>query len=339
MAEVRLSDVIIPELYNAEVALRMLEKSAVFMSGLVTNSATLGTFAAGNYGQLVHLPQFNPISKDESSISSDDPADLITPLNITESDMRALKNMRAQAWSSMDLVNALASADPLSVISNQVGDYWAYQYDQAGINILNGVIADNVTNDGSDMVVTIGTDDVGAPAAAELISAGAVIDAQATAGDTQDDFTIIVMHSVPYAELRRQNVIEFIQPSDGVDRVPMYGNMRVVVSDNCPAVAGANRTIYDTYLASEGVIGYGQGSPKVPSEVERIAGAGGGEGQETLHDRKHFIMHPIGFDWTATKGSGYVGQSPTFAELAVAANWNRIYERKRVRLAVLRTNG
>jgi len=112
-----------------------------------------------------------------------------------------------------------------------------------------------------------------------------------------------------------------------------------VVSDNCPAVAGANRTIYDTYLASEGVIGYGQGSPKVPSEVERIAGAGGGEGQETLHDRKHFIMHPIGFDWTATKGSGYVGQSPTFAELAVAANWNRIYERKRVRLAVLRTNG
>ena len=147
MAATTLSDVIVPEVYDFEVALRMIEKSAVFQSGIVQANSLLSSFASSNMGQLIHIPAFNALTVDESDISSDDSADVITPLSSGSSDQRALKNMRAQAWASMDLVAALASADPMAVIAAQVGDYWAHQFDRHAIAILDGIIADNIAND------------------------------------------------------------------------------------------------------------------------------------------------------------------------------------------------
>ena len=43
-------------------------------------------------------------------------------------------------------------------------------------------------------------------------------------------------------------------------------------------------------------------------------------------------MHPAGFQWS--EGS-VAGDSPTIAELELAANWNRVVERKAVGVAFL----
>jgi hypothetical protein len=55
-----------------------------------------------------------------------------------------------------------------------------------------------------------------------------------------------------------------------------------------------------------------------------------------LYSRRADIVHPLGFEFTS---ASVAGQSATLAELATAANWNRVWERKNVPLCFLQTNG
>jgi hypothetical protein len=72
--------------------------------------------------------------------------------------------------------------------------------------------------------------------------------------------------------------------------------------------------------------------------VVRREEAGQGGGSEVLYSRRELLMHPRGFAWLATPGSGMAGQSPTNAELATATNWDRRFARKLIPLAELRVN-
>jgi hypothetical protein len=113
--------------------------------------------------------------------------------------------------------------------------------------------------------------------------------------------------------------------------------MEVVVDDSMPVRAGTtDGFVYTVMLFAKGAIAYGSGSPMVPSELDRVPAAGNGGGQDILHYRKTEIVHPYGTQWT---DSSIVGQSATLAELATAANWDRIYnERKNVGIAFLTVN-
>ena len=59
-------------------------------------------------------------------------------------------------------------------------------------------------------------------------------------------------------------------------------------------------------------------------------------GIETLVERKQWVIHPEGYAWTETTVTGL---SPTVAEVALPANWNRQFERENVGIAFLITNG
>ena len=68
------------------------------------------------------------------------------------------------------------------------------------------------------------------------------------------------------------------------------------------------------------------------TEVENKPGAGNGGGQQILHSRVNLAVHPSGFQWS--EGT-VTDESPTIAELALAANWNRVVERKAAGVAFL----
>ena len=55
---------------------------------------------------------------------------------------------------------------------------------------------------------------------------------------------------------------------------------------------------------------------------------------QTLHSRVNIACVPLGFSWLE---DSVAAESPTIAELALAANWDRIAERKAIPLAFLKT--
>ena len=58
-------------------------------------------------------------------------------------------------------------------------------------------------------------------------------------------------------------------------------------------------------------------------------------GDTSMIMRRRYILHPSGVQFTS---SSVAGKSPTDAELALAANWVRVYENKNVRIVAVTHN-
>lgn len=334
MAVTRISDVIVPQVFNPYVIQRTAALSALFKSGIVSTDAQIAALANGPSNQF-NMPFWNDLSG-ASNVGSDDPGVNSTPQKIGASKDMAQKHFRNQSWASADLAGLLAGSDPMGAIGELVAEYWARELQTIAIATLTGVFAANTASNSGDMVVSVATDAVGAPAAGEKISGSLILTAKQTMGDAAGKITGIAMHSMLYTELQRQNLIQFI-PNDRANiGFGTYMGYSVLVDDGCPAVMGTNRITYTSYLFGQGALGYGEGSPMVPTETKRDPAAANGEGMETLFSRKHFILHPRGVKWNA---ASMAGVAPTNAELNTATNWTRVYERKNVRLVALRTNG
>lgn len=336
MATVQLADIYEPTTFNQSMQEQAIELNAFVQSGILVESPELSAMAAIG-GRTGEVPFYLGLTNDEPNYSTDDPATTSTPAKISDAVQKWRLAAMNKSWSTMDLSRELALADPLLAITNRVGHYWRTVITRRLIQSARGVLADNVANDSGDMVYNIATDAVGTPTAAELISADAVIAAQGTMGDHASALSAIGMHSAVYQRLQSLDLITFIPFSNQDIRIPTYLGYQVIVDDSMPAIAGTNRITYTSVLFAAGAFSHGFGSPPKPSEMEREAGAGNGGGQDILHTRQSHIIHPTGFDFLSASVAGF---SPTEAELAAAANWNRVYaERKNIGMAFLQTNG
>lgn len=336
MAVTRLSDVIVPEVFNDYIMKNTMEKTAIFTSGILRSDANLANFLAGG-GQTVNVPFWNDLGSDEPNTSSDDPASSATPKKVTASKDIAIRINRNQGWSDADLVAELAGDDPMRAIGDRVSSYWARGYQKHLVAALKGLFADNIANDSGDMVNDIGTDGAGAVTSAELVSAEAILDTKQTMGDAGEMLDTLIMHSVVFTRLQKLNLIDFIPDSRGEVRFPSYLGYTVVVDDGVQITTGANRLEYSTYLVGRGAMAWAESPPAVPVEVDRKPAQGDGGGVEELWTRRQYIMHPYGIKWTS---SSLAGQSPTNAELEDATNWDRVFEeRKQIPIAELLTNG
>ena len=335
MATVQISDIYNPLTFARREQEAQIELNKFLMSGILVQDPRVSSQASvgGNKGE---LPFFKPLGTEEPNYSNDNPADESTPANVTSAKMEWRLASQNKSWSTMDLARELALEDPVGAITSRTGQYWATANERRLIQSSLGILADNVANDSGDMVVNIATDAAGAPTDAELISGDAIIDAEQTAGDHQGGFTAIAMHSVPYARLRKQQLIEFVRDADNNTMFATYGGKMVVVDDSLPAVAGTNRVTYTSVLFGAGAWVWGNGRVQNPSEIDRKPESGNGGGQEIMYSRRSDIIHPLGFSFTS---ASVAGQSATLAELATAANWDRVWERKNVPLAFLQTNG
>ena len=275
------------------------------------------------------MPFFKDLTGADEVLSDASP---LTAAAITTGQDNARLHMRGRAWGVNDLAKALSGADPMRAIADLVSSYWARRYQAVLISSLTGVFADNTANDASDMVHDIASDTVAGQSAATKISPSAVIAAAGTLCDAFGRLTAIAMHSVVFQELQNQNVIVYEVPAGGDIKIPTYLGFRVLVDDSLPVNPGATDGFkYTSYLFGEGAAAFGQGGAPVPSETDRDSLAG----EDYLITRSHFLMHPRGVEFTETS---VAGEAPTNAECENAANWNRVYERKNVRVAALITN-
>lgn len=309
MAVTKIQNVIVPDVFNPYVVEKTAELSALFQSGIIRPDAALDTLARTG-GTLLQMPFWTDLTGADEVLSD---SAALTPQNIAASKDIARLHARGKAWGVNDLAKALSGDDPMAQIGNLVAEYWARRFQALLISTLKGVFA------AASMSGNV--HDISAVTGADAFTGSTFIDAAHKLGDAESKLTAVMVHSLVFATMRKQNLIEFIPNSEGVYNIPTYLGKRVIVDDSMPVSSG----VYTTYLFGEGAIGYGEGEAPVPTETDRDSLAG----EEYLINRRHFIMHPRGVKWNE---ASVAGEFPTNAECETAANWTRVYENKNIRI-------
>lgn len=329
MSTTRLSDAVVYDVYNSYVSVNNPEKTAFFQSGIVRRSETFDTIARlnGKFGNLPFWQDLDPTI--EPNYSNDDPADIADPNKIEAGEMIYRKAWLNQGFSDMDLVVELSGSDPMQHIRNRFGTYWMRQWQRRLIAQSVGILNDNVANDGGDMVVDI-SGNAGDDA---VFGSDAFVDAAYTAGDSAEQFIGIGVHSSIMARMVKNDEIVYIPDSEGELTIPTYKGRVVIADDGLPV----NNGVYTSILFGAGAFAfggvegsafaYGEGMPRVATEIERKPDAGNGGGQEVIWERKTWLLHPFGFSWVED-GAPLAEFSPTLADLRLAAHWNRVVPRK-----------
>jgi hypothetical protein len=341
MALVRLTDAIIPEVYNSYQGVDSPELTAFYTSGIVTRNPALDQLANAG-GKTINVPFWKDIDQSvEPNYSTDDPAVNAAPGKIGSDKQVARTAQMNKGMSAADLVTELAGSNPMLHIKARFATYWTRQWERRVLAAAVGVFAENLATGSagtaSDMINDIAIADGDAATPDNLFSRKAFTRAVFTLGDAFGAVQAIGVHSVIYNRMVDNDDIEFIKDSSGTVQIPTFLGYRVIVDDQMPAVAGATSGYkFTSVIFGSGAFGYGEGTPNVPSEVWRNPQGANGGGIEELWERKTWLIHALGYKWNE---ASVAGQSPTLAELKLAANWTRVVERKLVPLAYLRTNG
>ena len=328
MSITKISDVIVPELFNKYVVNRTMELSAFFKSGIVVHSKEFDALAS-EAARTHNMPFFEDLQGESEAILEDVK---MTPQKIGSNKDVSTTIYRQNMWGASNLSAALAGADPAKAIGDLVAGYWARDMQKELIAILSGVFGSYTTEDGESvtpMSSHILNLSALSTAAAKKISASAFIDACQLLGDAQGQLSGIAMHSATKSYLKKLNLIETERDSTDVE-FETYQGRRVTVDDGCPVENG----VYTTYLFGGGAIAYGNGNPTgfVPTETDRDKQTGGGV--DYLINRKAFILHPRGIAYTGAVRPNV--QTPLRTELAIAQNWHPVYEPKQLRIVAVK---
>jgi len=330
MAETRLTNAIVPDVFNGYTVEPSIYKSRFYASGALVEDPVVSGLLGGG-GEIYNLPYWQDVAGTSGDIPSETVAATVNNMAAAKQAFR--KQTRNKAWGSNDLVAVYAGSDPMQSLINMVTGYWAQAFDQIAINSLRGVVADNIANDSGDLVNDIS----GGAGAAAVFSDAAIIDAQAKLGENgtvgandlnNGAFAAILVHPLTYAYMRKADLIDFV-PVSGQERpLEFYMGMRVIVDRN----AYVNSGTYDSYILKNGVLRMGMATNGyLPTETDRDPSTG--FGIDKLYTRRTFAIHPIGTAWADTSVAGV---SPTDAETVAATNWNRVYNAENMGLVVLR---
>jgi hypothetical protein len=324
----RVADIIEPSIWLPYMIEKTKEKSLLVQSGILEQTPQFDELATGG-GHTVNMPFFSDLTGDDEVESDLTP---LTPGKIQARQDMAVKHYRAKAWGTNDLAGSIAGTDPAEAIAGLVGEYWARRFQALLISTLRGVFASTLM--ASEHVRNLSIPAGNSATAINLISSNAAIDSFKLMGDELDAIAAIALHGDIYHELLKQDVIEFEQPSEQGIVIQRYKGRTLIVDDTLPKVpAATNGFVYSTYMFGLGAVGYGEGQPKTPVETDRDVL----QGDEYFVNRRHMILHPRGVKWTGA--APVAGKSPTNTELQAAAGWQRVYEKKNVRLLELKTNG
>ena len=358
VANLGVDEVITPEIFTPYIQQLTETKSRLVQSGVLARNGLMDQLLAGG-GLTFNVPSFRDLDDTADNVSGQDAADVqrliatAAELSIggpttiadarplaTRADVEVASRLnRNQSWSSADLAANLAGVDPMQSIAARVSEYWRRRLQAIFINTINGVFKDNGVNDSNDYTSEI----VGASFVDGVtnFSAEAFLDAAVTMGDSQDDLAVVMVHSVVFNRMQKNNLIDFIPDARGEIQIPTFLGREVIVDDGMPSGSAVTRAdgstagstgMYETWLFGTAAAQLGIGSAKVPTEVHREALAGNGGGQEVLTSRQVWSVHPTGHAISNITAEG----GATNAQLATAANWNRVYpERQMIKIARL----
>ncbi len=311
MAETKLADVIVPEVWNDYFLEKTAETSVLLNSGILSADEAIRNKVNGG-GNFVEMPFWTDLTGDDEAGGKGFDGDPLTMDKINAEKDVAVKIFRAKMWGATDFADILSGDDPLGRIADRAVAYWNRRKQVALISALKGVFNGALS---STHVLDIS----GETGAAAVIGASSTIDAGQKLGDVAGELKSIAMHSATYAKLQKDQLIEYVEPANAKIRIPTYLGKTVVVDDTMPVESD----VYTTYLFAGGAIGYADiDLGKTAVETDRDTSSG----LDTLVTRVGFVMHPRGVKWAVTTAN------PDNTALATGGNWERVYELKNIRM-------
>jgi len=325
-----LQDVIVPELFTPYVVNRTMELSALLQCGIMVNNSEFDQLAS-QAAPTVNMPFFEDLTGESEQVIEG--ADLTDNKITSNKDVAAIIR-RAKMWSATDLSAAMAGSDPMAAIGSLVAQFWARDMQKELIAVLNGIFGTVPAGDSNTPPAETRLEsnllDISTKSGASANWSGsAFIDAEQKLGDAKAQLTGICMHSATEAYLKKQNLIDTVQPSNDV-AFGTYQGKRVIVDDGCPVSSG----VYTTYLFGAGAVALGNGNPVgfVPTEMDRAKRKG--SGIDYLINRRTSILHPRGVAFT--NASVAKSEGPSREELADPKNWRPVYEPKQIRIVAFK---
>ena len=323
MAETRISNIIVPEVFVPYVQNRTAELSAFVQSGVVEvdQRIQLGMRAGG---ETVHVPFWNDLGSTEEVLSDQKS---LTVNAITAGQDIAITQALGKAWGANDLAYALSGDDPMKAIGDMVAGFWARVQQARLLSSLKGAFA--ASGGSTDLSGNI--HDISALSATKnTITASTFADAAFKLGDAYSQLTAVAMHSAVMAKLVKDDLIQTVRGSDNT-YFQTYQGKRVIVDDSLVPVS----TVYPTYLFGAGAVVYAEGTPRMPVETDRNSLAG----YDVLINRRHFIQHLRGVSYTGaakiSTGDGTSGH-PTRTDLETGASYTRVYDNKQIRCVLFK---
>ena len=337
-----LSDVVFRDELRDYMRVNTAERTAFFESGILTNNNDMSTLLASPSNTFT-IPWWVDLDASiEPNYSNDVYTDIAVPLSVHTASMQARAAYLNEGWNAMNLVKNITNQDPLEYVASRLTSYWQRQAQRRAIATTIGIYNDNVAGNGGDMVVDAGG----------TISAAAIIRAKATMGDYTGQLgglSVIAMHAAVHTELQILNLIDYTPLADQIPEFGRFQGMRVVVDDSMPVLpaveadpdatppVAAAPARYLSVIFGPGALGYAEEQDENDMAYEREEARGNGGGSETLWTRRNFVIHPLGYSFLSTTITGTPSTtrpiSANWADLALATNWERKFDRKQVPLA------
>lgn len=335
MSKTVIGDLITNTQFLRYFALAMNDRSRLLKSGIVGVDAEIQARcdAAGFSGNFVKLPFFNVLATgaghtEERIVEGA----ALTPDGITAAEDQAVITRRGKAFGATDLSAEISGEDPMQTIANQLADWWNVRKEAKLFATLKGVFGDNVANDSSDLVLDI-TNEQGSAA---ILDKGTINLAAQLLGDKKTELTAIAMNSAAETVLANMDMnAGLYRASDNPAILSKYNGRDIFIDDNCGY--DSSTKVAEIYLFGRGAVA----NAAVPTRVPFETGRDKLKGEDFLVTRVSEIVHVRGIKWNATDANpdnaktGTKGQTGYIAGLEDAGNWDRVYDKKDIRVVKL----
>lgn len=351
MASSNLTNIYAVDSFNEAMINETTYKSALLNSGILEEDGEVAQFIAQGHGRKVTNIGYNDIPDPVSGGNvaqggthnpgyTDDSGTDLVPNSASTYQYDMVKCIPAYALGQKEIVKTCSFlADPITALNGKMAGYWARFFDMYGVAQLNGIFADNVANDAGDMVAGDGT---------TAVDADLMIDTMQTMGDAAEyGMGTWIMNSKVVSALRKAQLIDSIPSAENAAvNFDYFQGVRVITSDQGQSSGG---TAVSTFCMPGAMTLARSTQNIIPSETYRLPLQGVGAGEEMLITRQQFAMGTKGFSWLDAIVSGSVASGaiggvggtelwPSIADQAQVTNWNRVVDRKNVKLAFMHTS-
>lgn len=340
MATTRIQDLIVPEVFASYVNDLQTRKLNIIRSGAVTVDSELSSYLNGA-GSEFNFPFFGLLGETGEHIGSDDPNDRIVPEKVSAKNLKVARCIRTSAWQVANLDKILTAEDPMAYIGTQVADNRSGAFQRQFLSVCKGIFANNASAsddyhtqndqrlDVSGVSYSKGTTD---------FSASHLIDAISKLGDNQDGLGMIMVHSLVFANIQKQDLIDTRLPSDGSAPRYYYNGYEIIVNDLLPVTVTAGSAVCSTYIFGRDQFRLGFGNVDNPVDFDVDKFGGNGMGITTMFNKYCNAVAPRGYSYI---GTGYGVGGPANADATgsfdKATSWQRVTSNKNCKMIELVT--